>query len=500
MEVPALFVENFDYQNLRPDFLNGILTSDLLGKSVSCTIVGDQHSRFQRGNSSRAQPWAACVGDLASYAQISKAVISRWSYPLTLDETIPGDSERYEQRRGRLYVGKSLCLARSCIIGPAAVIGNNTSVGDLSTISHSVIGAYCRIGNKVNISHSFVMLGAYIGNGCTISNSMIAEGVHVNDNTQIEDGSLAGPGVIIGEDAIVKGRRISVEPWRPGAVTTNGVAAELGTGSQGHIWPTGQDAWAEDYDSDDEDGKDPRNVDVALLYSLAEDGNLSSSSSISTISRFSSSSSLRSDASDALSNMSAISEPPAIAGIAALDSSEASEDIAFDRECISSLDRSFSEKHTVENAAIELKTLRMASNVPLKRVVGVVVPYLCNQVKFEEEASVRDVSTAVNELVERWGALVTSLTSGQVGGMVEVLLALQLHCASNAVHQKMFAAFLQSYYNEDVVSEEAAVSWVKNPNARSIGGDAGKRLWQTGAAFVKALMEAEEDSEEDNSE
>lgn len=68
MEVPALFVENFDYQNMRPDFINGVLTSDLLGKSISCTVIGESGSIGT--TSPRAQPWAAHVGDVSSYASV----------------------------------------------------------------------------------------------------------------------------------------------------------------------------------------------------------------------------------------------------------------------------------------------------------------------------------------------------------------------------------------------------------------------------------------------
>jgi len=38
-EVPALFTENFDYEDLRRDFVNGVLTSDLLLKNIYCYIV-----------------------------------------------------------------------------------------------------------------------------------------------------------------------------------------------------------------------------------------------------------------------------------------------------------------------------------------------------------------------------------------------------------------------------------------------------------------------------
>ena len=67
-QVPALFVENFDYENMRPDFINGVLTSDLLGKTFRCTVVGEKGSI--PAIVPRAQPWAAQVGDLASYAHI----------------------------------------------------------------------------------------------------------------------------------------------------------------------------------------------------------------------------------------------------------------------------------------------------------------------------------------------------------------------------------------------------------------------------------------------
>lgn len=68
MEVPALFVENFDYQNMRPDFIDGVLTSDLLGKTMRCTIVGEANSIGTM--SARAKPWAAHVSDVASYSSV----------------------------------------------------------------------------------------------------------------------------------------------------------------------------------------------------------------------------------------------------------------------------------------------------------------------------------------------------------------------------------------------------------------------------------------------
>lgn len=58
LEVPALFTENFDYQYLRPDFLHGILTSDLLGKTIHCSVVDESGPPGQ---------WAVAVSGVRSY-------------------------------------------------------------------------------------------------------------------------------------------------------------------------------------------------------------------------------------------------------------------------------------------------------------------------------------------------------------------------------------------------------------------------------------------------
>lgn len=46
MDVAALCTENFDYHDLRRDFLNGVLTSELLGKKIAVHLVGDEGGRY----------------------------------------------------------------------------------------------------------------------------------------------------------------------------------------------------------------------------------------------------------------------------------------------------------------------------------------------------------------------------------------------------------------------------------------------------------------------
>lgn len=287
--------------------------------------------------------------------------------------------------------------------------------------------------------------------------------------------------------------------------------AELGQGGEGYIWPTEEAAATEDQDSDDEDAEDPRNLRISALHLQGGhgDGYESSTSSISALSDISSSSSGSGRGSDdedgSMSDGSDDSAPPAIAGIKALDTSEGSEQMAFQRECVHTLERSFDEGHTVENTLIELKTLRMASNVSLKKIIEVLMPFLVGRLELDEAASNKVVSDKVDNLISRWGALLDGLTSGQENGMVDVLLSLQSHCAApargeGAVHPKLFPIFLQNLYENDIVSEDGFIQWVKDPSSRQTGGEAGRKLWSIGTAFVKALMEADSDDDDEEDE
>lgn len=99
VEVPSLFQDNFDYLDIRRDFVHGILTSDLLMKSIHCYVAKDGY--------------AARVQDTRSYESISKDILSRWTFPLVPDDNHPG-GHIYEHTRGNRYIAKddSVVLAR----------------------------------------------------------------------------------------------------------------------------------------------------------------------------------------------------------------------------------------------------------------------------------------------------------------------------------------------------------------------------------------------------
>lgn len=161
-------------------------------------------------------------------------------------------------------------------------------------------------------------------------------------------------------------------------------------------------------------------------------------------------------------------------------------------EAINSLDRAFDDNATVENALLELKTLRMASNVPQARLRAAVVVYLCQKGGTSAVEAVK--------IVSRWGGLLAGLIGEDEDAMVDALLALQRHCAEETSHARLFPAYLQAFYNEDVVDEAGVVAWYRSPASRTTGGDAGTKMREIGGKFVQKLLEADSESEEEDEE
>jgi translation initiation factor eIF-2B subunit epsilon len=94
----------------------------------------------------------------------------------------------------------------------------------------------------------------------------------------------------------------------------------------------------------------------------------------------------------------------------------------FRHEVQQSLERAFTEGHSVDNAAVELKTLRMASNVPLTRVREAVVGAIVEKIRLVEGGGAAQ-RKEIADVISRWGQLID-----RIGGVdaVETISALQV--------------------------------------------------------------------------
>ncbi|TFY50681.1 hypothetical protein EVG20_g11387, partial [Dentipellis fragilis] len=101
VEVPSLFQDNFDYGDIRRDFVHGVLTSDLLMKNIYCYVAKEGYAARVKDTRS----YDAIRSPTNAFVRFSKDILSRWTFPLVPDDNFPGDVA-YEHLRGNSYIAK----------------------------------------------------------------------------------------------------------------------------------------------------------------------------------------------------------------------------------------------------------------------------------------------------------------------------------------------------------------------------------------------------------
>ncbi|KNF02482.1 hypothetical protein PSTG_04387 [Puccinia striiformis f. sp. tritici PST-78] len=152
-----------------PDFVHGILTSDLLRKPILCDVVKESE------NLGSGVKWAILVGDVKTYDRAARGIIARRSQPFVLDQTRLEGHPVFSQRRGMIYIGKDVDLA------PESKIGNSTCLGPSCTISH-----------RAEIRQSYIGSTTLVGDRSQIEDS----GVNVSLSGPSGSYKLEGPGLV----------------------------------------------------------------------------------------------------------------------------------------------------------------------------------------------------------------------------------------------------------------------------------------------------------------
>ncbi|TRM61898.1 nucleotide-diphospho-sugar transferase [Schizophyllum amplum] len=501
VEVPSLFQDNFDYSDIRRDFVHGVLTSDLLMKNIHCYVAKDGY--------------AARVKDTKSYEAVSKDILARWTFPLVPDDNHPS-GHVYEHLRGNKYIAKdnTVTLARNCKIGNNTLIGSSSQVGDGAEITASVIGCKCIIGPGCKIRDAYIFDGSVIGAGCVIERSILGAGVQIKEGSQIDRGCLVADDVTVGPQAHLKPfERLSRRRDSPASASTpeedddevdsdleeveamqDSLHATLGKDSNAIVWPREEPEEEEQSDVDDDEYnvENPRNQRFMRLADDCWDLEVSDEGTDSD-----------DEDSDSSSDDESTFSVPTNASQTSLPVVEKAAEHEFQKEVAQSLERAFAEGHSVDNAAVELKTLRMASNVPLIRVRESVVGAIVERIPIVagDPAGQR---RAIAQVIGRWGDLIN-----QIGGMdaVETVTVLQQHCAGSE-RMPLFGQILAALYQEDVVEEDDIRAWYKSPLSRGEGVEDTakvediKKCWAVGGKMIQQFdaQGSDESSEEESEE
>lgn len=90
-------------------------------------------------------------------------------------------------------------------------IGKNTNIQDLCMLHVTEINSLT-IGENTSLGHSVVLHGCKIGNGCLIGmGAIILDGAEIGDNSLVAAGSLVTPGKKFPPGSMIKGRPAMVE-------------------------------------------------------------------------------------------------------------------------------------------------------------------------------------------------------------------------------------------------------------------------------------------------
>ena len=188
IEMIARVADEYDYKDLRKDFIRQEVQNKELGHKIYGHIVENEY--------------AARVHDPRTYDAVCRDVIRRWAYPMVPDNNLYGTSFVYS--RINRYKEADVTLAWSATVGSDTVIGARTKIGNGTKVNQSVLGRDCTIGDNVQIIGSHIWDNVTIEDGAIVEESIICNGALIRKGARISRGSIISFNVIIGENFVVE--------------------------------------------------------------------------------------------------------------------------------------------------------------------------------------------------------------------------------------------------------------------------------------------------------
>lgn len=490
--VPQIFQENFDYQTLRSDFVRGVLTSDLLKKSIYAYITDDSE-------------YAARVELWATYDAVLQDVLARWCYPLTPDCNMVSDTS-YNYEYCNVYKEDKVVLAQSCKIGNSTCIGANTTVGDNTAIEKSVIGRNCRIGANVTIKNSYIWDNTVIEDNVEISHAIVAASSTIKENASLAAGSVIGFGVVVGKGKhISHGTRIVDKPLEKDEFSESFESDEETEVQESipvqstvnDIDLVGDDGtgvlYMSEREFDDESELESNSVHnySGIIYQLSS-LNVSDDSIASLLKR-----KMRRHARHNSRSSRRLSSTSMMSDYDGNAYSEEEEEEDFEKEAIATVERAMEHNHDMDTALLELNTLRMSMNVTYHEVRKATVQAMIKRVVHFVSTDTLNARDATAKIFNDWGQLFKRqvFTTDE---QVDLAQVLQETCATIDIEYGKTVLFvaLRILYGKDIIEEDSILRWWESP--QSTKNELLVNVREVTAQFVEWLQNAEEESDEDS--
>jgi translation initiation factor eIF-2B subunit epsilon len=372
------------------------------------------------------------------------------------DPSMNLENDQTFTKRGSIWQEKNVSVVSAQL--KQSVIGSHATVGDGAVITNSIIGRNCKISPGAIIQDSILWNDITVNRGVKINRSIVAANNIIPTNCQINGGVIIPPNSIISDENIAESKSFTVYGKPPKEPS--------------------QDVFQDDSDSDEP-------IPICKSHLMTQLIPASLNLTDSEISEIGSDSDSEDDHSSHRRRRSSAS------GV-----SIASTHNEFYDEAEESLARAFLENHSVENATIELKTLRMATNVTFHEVREAIVWALMNILIHQPKR--------VETIFGKWGALLSAFTEDRAA-QVDIVFIVQ-HYFGRVIREgviadrRRFVLGLQRLYEADVLEEGSILRWAEDKRASGVGekwSEDMAALRKSADGFITWLKEAEEESDEE---
>ncbi|KAG4916907.1 hypothetical protein JHK87_054464 [Glycine soja] len=357
----------------------------------------------------------------------------------------------------------------SAVIGPFTVIGSDTKIGNNTKISNSVIGEGCKIGSNVIIEGCYIWDYIIIEDGCKLQHAIICDGVTIKSGAVLEPGVILSFKVVVGPEFVVPpyskvslfqqpieedsdeeleyadstsviGSQVDksdVEIASQVLETHFSPASELGMGGAGHVWSTCEGSHEEEWRHSV--APIPKDKILEAIKTMEDDLELTHDDSFLP-------------PSGELKPNSNYSDD---------DDHEDSRDDSyyFDKEVEATFLRAVHENIQESHLILEINSLKLSYNKLAADCAGAVFYAMMKYALDTPDSSADGLLQNVQAVFTKWKKALTSYLT-DIDEQIEVILKFEEMCGESAKEfAPLFTRILHYLYNEDVLEEDAILSW-----------------------------------------
>jgi translation initiation factor eIF-2B subunit epsilon len=238
-DVLAKFSDEWDYLHIQTFISNSVAEEE---EGLQTKIYANILSSSE---------YASKIHDYRTYHTTSSDLLKRWCYPIVPDNLPCGYEQKvrysierhnhhqimYIEQKGKTKLGRNVTIQ-----GPG-MVGSHTKIKNDCHIQETVIGNGCYIGQNVILNRCHLWDGVIVEDGANVTDSILSHGCIVKKNAVVKKGCVIGKNCIIGENIVL--------PDNTRITTHIGSGSRNGNGFGGQT--NYDDSFDDDFDDSDDD-------------------------------------------------------------------------------------------------------------------------------------------------------------------------------------------------------------------------------------------------------